>query len=507
MTGGNVGRMNIETRERVSIRPEKGRNIVNYDQYITPAIEQAQKERGWGEAAPQATGGFGLGGQVPRFGAFRWNWSTPFVISPHNPRTLYLGANHLFKSVDQGQTWRLISPDLSQNNPEKTVRKSGGLTPDENPGGGAEYHATIITVAESTIEPGQIWIGTDDGNVQVTRDYGKTWMKVGTAGMPGVPRPDIWVSRVEASKHVNGTAYVTVTGHRYADYKPYVYKTTDFGKSWTSITNNLPAGNPMYVVKEDLRNPNLLFAGSEFAAFYSLTGGQQWLRLNNNLPTVAVHDLLIHPRDGDLIAGTHGRGIWIMDDITPLQQMTSSVQSADAHLFDNRVATQWLNIQPQFAGGEIAFIGRNPTRNAIINYYLSTRVSGDVRFEVTDAAGRNTCSASFPVTPGIGRVEWAMRWNPPAPAPGAPPAGGRGAGGGGGGGGGRGGGGAGGPCLMLPAGDAPTGGRGGGGGGGGRGGGGAALVAPGTYRVAMTVGGKTYTSSITVRRDPMIEGQ
>ncbi|MEO6224079.1 MAG: hypothetical protein ABIP90_12600, partial [Vicinamibacterales bacterium] len=327
--------------------------------------------------------------------------------------------------------------------------------------------------------------------------------------MPGNPRPDIWVSRVEASRHTNGTAFATVTGHRFAIYKPFVYKTTDFGKTWTNITNNLPDGHPMYVVKQDLKNPDLLFAGSEFAAFYSMNGGQSWQRLNNNLPTVAVHDLIIHPRDGDLIAGTHGRGLWIMDDITALQQMTPAVRGAAAHLFENRVATKWLNLQPQNDGGEIAFIGPNPSRNAAINYYLSDRIAGEVKFEVSDAAGRNTCTASFPAKSGIGRVEWAMRWSTPAAPAGGPGdavgaagAGAAVAGGGRGAGSGRGGGG--GACLLPPNAAPAGGGRGGGGGGFGRGGGGGATVAPGTYRVTMTANGTTYTSSVTVRADPML---
>jgi photosystem II stability/assembly factor-like uncharacterized protein len=491
--GGNIGRSDALTRERDNIRPNKN-NITNWSEYITPAMEDFAEKQNWGR-------------QPQQLGALRFNWSTPFILSPHNPRSIMVGANHLIMSMDGGATYRLISPDLTKNDPERTRRRSGGLTPDENPGGGAEYHATIITISESTLEPGQIWVGTDDGNIQITRDYGKTWAKVGSAGMPGLTREDIWVSRVEASRHTNGTAFATLTGHRFADYKPYVFKTTDFGKTWTSIAGNLPNGHPMYVIKNDPVNPNLLFAGSEFAAFYSLNGGQSWQNLRssgNNLPTVAVHDLVIHPRDADLIAGTHGRGIWIMDDITPLQQMTPAVQSSEAHLFDNRVATQWLSIQPQNGGGEIAFIGRNPTRNAVINYYLSSRITGQVNFEVSDVAGRNACTGTFPAQAGIGRLEWTMRWNPPAPPPGAPEAG-RGGGGGGGGRGGRGGGG-GGPCLVVPATDAPTGGRGGGGGGGrGRGGGGG-QVSPGTYRVTMTAGGKTYTSSITVRQDPMLAG-
>jgi photosystem II stability/assembly factor-like uncharacterized protein len=497
--GGNIGRSDAETRQRTNIRPNKS-NITNWNDYITPEMEKKAEAANWGI-------------QPAQMGPLRFNWSTPFILSPHNPKAIMIGSNHLIMSLNGGQSYRLISPDLTQNDPERTSRFSGGMTPDENPGGGAEYHATIITLSESPLEPGQIWVGTDDGNIQVTRDYGKTWTKVGSAGMPGNPRPDIWVSRVEASRHTNGTAFATLTGHRFAIYKPLVYKTTDFGKTWTNITNNIPDGNPMYVVKNDYKNPDLLFAGSEFAAFYSVNGGQSWQRLNNNLPTVAVHDLVIHPRDGDLIAGTHGRGIWILDDITPLQQLTPTVRGAAAHLFDNRVATQWLNLQPQNNGGEIAFIGQNPTRNAVINYYLSDRISGEVRFEVSDAAGRNTCTATFPARAGIGKVEWAMRWNTPAaPAagPGAPAGGGAAAaaaaGRGGGGGGGRGGGGVAGPCLLAPNPAPAAGGRGGGGGGGGGrgGGGGAGAVTPGTYRVTMTANGQTYTSSVTVRADPML---
>ena len=482
-SGGNIGRSDLYTMERDGLRPNK-ENITNWEEYITPEMEDFAEKQNWGR-------------QPQQLGALRFNWSTPFILSPHNSRTLMVGANHLIMSVDGGESYRLISPDLTQNDPEKTRRLSGGMTPDEGPGGGAEYHATIITISESLLEPGQIWIGTDDGNIQLTRNTGQSWTKVGTAGMPGVERPDIWVSRVEASRHENGTAYATVTGHRFADYRPYVYKTTDFGQTWTSLTNNLPDGHPMYVIREDAQNPNLLFAGSEFAAFYSLDAGQSWSRLNNNLPTVAVHDLVIHPRDGDLIAGTHGRGIWIMDDITPLQQMTQDVRSADAHLFDPRPATQWLSVQPQFAGGEIAFVGQNPTRNAVISYYLSPRISGEVAFEVSDVAGRSACTGTFAASAGIHRLEWTMRWDP-QPGQGQGQAGGGGRGGGGAGG--RGGGGAGAACLIDP-GEATGGGRGRGGRG--RGGGGG-RVDPGVYRVTMTANGQTYTTAITIKADPMV---
>jgi photosystem II stability/assembly factor-like uncharacterized protein len=484
--GGNIGRTNLKTRERVNVRPNKN-NIVNYAQYITPQMEQTALERNWG-AQPQM------------MGPLRYNWSTPFKLSPHSSRTLYVGANHLLMSTDRGMTYRLISPDLTTNDPKKTIRRSGGMTPDEDPGGGAEYHGTIITISESIVEPGNIWVGTDDGNIQVTRDYGATWAKVGTGGLPGIPQPDLWVSRVEASNHTRGTAYATVDGHRMANHTPFAFKTTDYGKTWARITNGIPDGHPLYVIKEDLKNPNLLFAGSELAAFYSLDGGANWKKLNANMPTVAVHDVMVHPRDGDLIAATHGRGIWVLDDITPLQQMTSAVQSADAHLFQNRPTTQWLSVQPHHGGGNLAFVGRNPTRNAVINYHLSERITGDVKFEVADSASERVCTGTFPAKAGIGRVEWNMSF--PA-GPGAAPAAGGGGGGGRGGGGGFGGGG--GACLSQPT-SAVAAGRGGGGGGGGGGrggGGGAGRATPGAYKVTMTANGKTYTSSITLKADPL----
>jgi photosystem II stability/assembly factor-like uncharacterized protein len=493
VNGGNVGRSNVETRERASVRPNKN-NIANWAQYITPAMEDKAEQQNWGR-------------QPQQMGPLRFNWSTPLLLSPTNSRTLYIGANHLLMSPDRGASWRLISPDLTKNDPEKTVRRSGGMTADENPGGGAEYHGTLITISESAIEPGNIWVGSDDGNIQVTRDSGATWTKVGTTGMPGLPREDLWVSRVEVSHHTRGLAYATVDGHRMALYKPWVFKTTDYGKTWTSISANLPDGHPLYTVKEDLKNPSLLFTGSETALFYSLNAGQSWTRLQNNLPTVAIHDVVIHPRDGDLIAATHGRGIWIADDISALQQMTPAVQQAEAALFQSRPAIQWLSIQPQHNGGNLAFRGENPTRNAIISYYLSDRVTGDVRLEVTDLTGTSTCSATFPARAGISRAEWTMTWTPqPAPA-GAPGPGGGGRGGGGGGGGGRGGGGGGGACLIAAnSGGGGGGGRGGGGGGGGRGGGGGGgRVAPGSYKVTLTANGKTYVKTILVRADPMAQ--
>ncbi len=484
-SGGNVGRMNMETRERVTIRPTRWSNIVNYDEYITLAMEQRAEANNWGrddpppppDAAGRAAGpggGRGGGGRGgARFGAFRWNWSTPFIISAHNPRTLYLGSNHLFKSVDQGTTWRIISPDLSKNEAHKTIRRSGGLTPDEDPGGGAELHATIFTIAESPLEPGVIWVGTDDGNVQVTRNDGAAWTNV-SGGLPGLPQPDLWISRVEASHHAKGTAHVTVDGHRHANYTPYVFRTTDYGRTWTSIRGNLPDGHPLYVVAEDHRNPNLLFVGSEFALFYTMNGGQSWTRLKAGLPTVAVHDIKIHARDNDVILATHGRGLWIMDDVGALQQLTDEVRASTVHLFDIPVATRWLNIQPHGTGGTFGFRGENPPRAAVIDYWLGQGAGSDVRIEITNLAGTQRCGRTVQATHGVNRFQWTMAF----PQNGT--------------------------CAAASD---QGGGRGGFGGGGGRGGfGGAVLAEPGVYRVALTAGGRTVNGLLTIRPDPLLNG-
>ena len=460
-TGGRVRRMNVETRQSVSIRPQKGQNIVNYDEYITPEIEQLQLEKGWGPSPGNGSG------------AFRWNWSTPIVMSPNNPSTIYIGANHLFKTVDQGETWNLVSPDLTKNEYHKTIKESGGLTPDHNPGGGAEFHGTIITIAESPINQDVLWVGTDDGNVQVSRNGGRTWTNA-ALNMTGLPVPDLWVSRVEASHFNEGTAYVTIDGHRSANFEPWVFKTSDYGQSWTNISGNIPDGNSVYVIKEDYKNPNLLFVGTEFAIFYTLNGGDSWTKFNKNMPTVAIHDLVIHPRESDVIVGTHGRGIWVMDDITSLQQATPEVLASEAHLFENKVATQWLRINPQGTGGSLAFRGENPPRNtAFIGYFLGESASGNVDFEISDITGENIRRLSIPAEPGIGKLAWNMRFDLT-------------------------------PEQQRLAQQGR--GRGGRGGGRGRGRGGfqGTLASPGEYLIKMTVNGTTYTGKIKIRQDPML---
>jgi photosystem II stability/assembly factor-like uncharacterized protein len=423
---------------------------------------------------------------------FRFNWSAPIALSPHDSKTVYLGGNYLFRSTDRGDTWNIISPDLSTNDPVRANPESGGITRDVT---GAETHATLISMQESPVTPGVIWGGTDDGNVQLTRDGGKNWTNV-RANVPGVP-PFTWVSRVEPSRFDAATAYVTFDGHRNDDFRPYVFKTADYGRTWTSITSNIPSHEPVYVIKEDLKNPNLLFLGTEFSVYATVDGGRSWHRLMNGFPTVAVHDLEIHPRDADLIAGTHGRSIWILDDITPLQQLSDAVLAADVHLFKNQVATKWRGVSRGATRGHFLFMGRNPLtinqrtpannaselqNSAAINYWLKSAPAGPVQIEISSWDGAQKFTADVPAVQGINRYYWNLRFNPPASAvtlASGPPADtpGRGAGGGGGGG---------------------RGGRGGGRGGGG----GQPEVAAGTYRVKLTVNGKAYETTLTVRNDP-----
>ena len=399
--GGSINRRNAKTRASTSIRPSRN-NVINYDEYVTEQPAAAGQRSGRSRSP------------------FRFNWSAPIVLSPHNPQTVFFGGNHLFKSVNRGDNWMIISPDLTTNDPVKMDRNTGGLTRDAT---GAENHCNIITISESPVTPGLIWVGTDDGLVQITRDGGENWDNV-RGDIPDVPE-GIWCSRVEASHFEEGVCYATFDGHRSDNFEPYVFKTDDYGQTWINITNNIPFGQCAYVIKEDLKNPNLLFVGTEFALFYSITGGDQWCKLNKNMPTVAIHDLVIHPRDNDLIAATHGRGIWIMDDITALQQATPEVLESDFHLFESRPSTNWIRMSTRdgYGRGSFFFRGQTAPRGSTISYYVKDEIADGVEITVTDASG-NTGAINGAGTPGIHRVSWNGRLTPPgeAAAPAAPAA-------------------------------------------------------------------------------------
>jgi hypothetical protein len=340
------------------------------------------------------------------------------------------------------------------------------------------------------VRAGVLWVGTDDGNLQVTRDDGKTWTNV-AGKVPGLKK-GAYVAKVEASHRDEGTAYVAFDNHRSDDFAIYLYMTTDYGQTWRRITDGIPeeAGSA-HVVREDPRNPNLLFAGTEFGLFVSFDRGGKWEKMRNGLPTVPVFDIAIHPRDHDLILGTHGRSILIMDDITALEQMSDSVLSADWHLFDMRAGTSFHIANFKGFTGTREFIAANPPYGVVIDYYLKNKLEGrnPVKITVTDKAGNKIRELNGSGEPGINRVNWDLRYDAPAQPPPANPAASGAQ-----------------PGENAEPEAAGGGGRGGGGGGGpfGFGGNRGPLVDPGEYDVAIAAAGKNETKTVAVEEDPRI---
>ncbi len=343
----------------------------------------------------------------------RFNWNTPLHVRQANPGTLYLGTQYVYRTRDRGDSWERISPDLTTNDPEKQKQEeSGGLTTDNTT---AENHTTIITISESPVNPQVIWAGTDDGNLQVTQNDGGDWTNV-VRNVPNLPDAT-WVSHVEASRFDAATAYVTFDGHRTGDMATYVFRTTDYGASWQPLMTDAIEGYA-HVVKGDLENSNLLFLGTEFGLYLSLDGGQSWARFENDLPKVAVHDLALHPREHDLIVGTHGRGIFILDDITPLRALTPEVLESDVALLPTRPAVQIIGGGQSWFSGNDQYVGRNPPRAAAIVYYLKKRhIFGDFNIEVYDSDGELLKTLPAGKIKGINRVDWPMRYPPPKVPP------------------------------------------------------------------------------------------
>jgi len=326
----------------------------------------------------------------------------------------------LFRSRDHGQTWERISPDLTTSDPEKQKQEqSGGVTVDNS---SAEMHTTIYSISESPKQKGLIWVGTDDGNIQLTRDGGKTWTNV-AGNIPGLPK-NSWVNWVQASNFNPGTAYAAFDRHTFGDMAPYVYKTTDFGKTWTPlITAQDPKSVRGYahVIKEDWVKRDLLFVGTEFGLWVSIDGGKSWAQFKgNHFPAVAVRDLAIHPRDNDLVLATHGRGIWIVDDITPLRALTPDLLKQDVAFVSARPVQQRIEGQGGWANGDAVFVGENPPDAAVINYYQRERhLFGKMKLEVLDSSGRVVDQLPASKRPGLNRVMWTMRAKPPLVPPAA----------------------------------------------------------------------------------------
>ena len=328
----------------------------------------------------------------------RFNWNSPILISPHNSQIVYFGGNVLFRSLDRAENWQEISPDLTLNDPVKIAGK-----------GNIQY-CTITTIAESRLMPGLIWVGTDDGKVHLTRNGGASWTEVTENIVKAGAPEEYWLSRVFASHHKQGTAYVSKTGYRRDDFKPFLYKTIDFGKTWVSISGNLP-DEPINVIFEDRKNANLLFVGTEMGVYVSLNGGQTWTRMKNNMPTNAVHDLLIHPRDNDLVVATHGRGIFITD-ISPLQELNEKTLAEDVYLF---------KIEPKKArpfrmgrglSGHRHFTAPNEQTGIVLYYHLKTKPDDSVQIIITDPYGKEINEFKRKANAGLNKSIWNMRKKP-----------------------------------------------------------------------------------------------
>ena len=359
---------------------------------------------------------------LPEFGAkpYRWNWSSPMLISPYDHNTLYFGANYLFKSTNRGDAWVRLGPDLTRQLNRDSLPVMGKIWPRDaiaRHQGTADY-GNIATVDESPLRQGLLYVGTDDGVISVSRDGGSTWTRY--TKFPGVP-DQTYVSRVVASKLNEGTVYATMDNHRNNDFKPYVLKSTDYGAHWTSITGNLPANGSVQVIREHPRNANLLFVGTEFGAFYSPDVGKAWTQLKYNIPTVAVHDIVIHPRENDLVIGTHGRGIYIIDDITPLEKLADATASG-RFLFSTKAATEYNpnssvpgGIRGAGALGDREYSAPNPAFGAAITYFLrdSLPKGGDVTLGIYDAAGNRVRELTANKKRGMHRVVWDLRNAPP----------------------------------------------------------------------------------------------
>ena len=322
----------------------------------------------------------------------RFNFIAPILLSPHNPNVLYHGANVLLRSRWRGEGWEEISPDLSE----------GGAEVDPN---GRDTNGTINTLDASPVDAGILWAGTDNGNLWVSRDDGDNW-SILNDNVPGWP--DHKVTRVEASNHAAGTAYVSASGGRRnrSDLKPYVYRTNDFGQTWSAITNGLPADEPVTTIREDHRNPNLLFVGTAKAVYVSLDRGDSWTSLRNNMPNVPIHDLVIHPRDNDLVVATYGRSFWIAD-IGPLQELTADVLASDAHLFDVEPSVLWISSrQNQVASIYQNYEGENAPFGTVVNYWLR-EPANSVRVQIYRGT-RLVDEYAGPTDAGLNSVEWSL---------------------------------------------------------------------------------------------------
>ncbi len=354
--GGEVFRMNLRTGQTKELRPHPG------------------------EGQP----------------AFRFHWCAPLLGSAHEQGTMYLAGNRVFRLKVKGEEWAAVSPDLSSRDAEKIL----------SVGSGAETYGVVYALAESPLRKGLLWAGTDDGRLWVTEDDGAAWTDL-TASLPAAARGQ-WIQSVEASPSDAAAAFVVVTAYRSGNDAPLIYRTGDLGKSWTSVAGNLPANGPAKVVREHPKNPRLLFAGTEFGLFVSFDRGGSWSRFGE-LPTVAVDDLKIHPREGDLVVATHGRSLYVVDDVSPLAALTDDVRGKDAFLFEPRPSSGAYRL-PGWSNwnGKADFRGDNPPDGAILSFWIREFTGDEVKISVTNALDQPVANLKTTGAPGFGRVVWDL---------------------------------------------------------------------------------------------------
>ena len=446
----------------------------SYDGLITRQDHRTGQSRDI-NAWPDNTMGYGVDAMK-----YRFQWSYTIAFSPHDPKTLYIGANVLLKTTNEGQSWEPISPDLTHNDKSKMGTSGGPITQDNT---SIEYYCTLFTFMESPVAKGLIWTGSDDGLVQVTRDAGKTWANVTPKEMPEW----IQINSIDASPHDPATAYVAATMYKSDDFRPYLYKTNDYGKTWKKIVNGIPAASFTRVVREDPNHQGLLVAGTEFGLYISYDDGENWKPFNLNIPVTPITDVAFHKRDQELVVATQGRSFYVLDDVPLLYQLSDSVATEDAHLFKPKDIYRFGGGGRGGGGrGGTAAVGENPASGAVVYYSLKSRPQGDVNIEILDSAGKsvNKFSSRPPAQPqeapspegeegpprgapparaganaGMNRFVWNLRYPDATGFPG----------------------------LIMWAGSltGPT-------------------VAPGTYTVKLTVDGKTQSQTFEVKKDPRL---
>jgi photosystem II stability/assembly factor-like uncharacterized protein len=400
---------------------------------------------------------------------YRFVWTFPLTISPHDPRRIYVGSQHVHLTTNGGESWQELSPDLTRNDKSR-MGISGGLTPDNI---GVEYGGVIFAIAESRVTPGVLWVGTNDGLVQLSRDGGRSWTNL-TGNIPGLIE---WgtISNIEPSRYDAATAYLTVDGHQVNNRDPWVYKTADFGKTWTLIVNGIPRSPLSYAhwIKEDPVRRGLLYLGTENALYVSFNDGEAWQPLQNNLPPAPVYGITVQEHFNDLVLATYGRGFWILDDLTPLQQLTPEVQAREVHLFTPRPAYRFLQVAGFDTPGGDPVAGQNPPYGATINYWLRSAASAEPTVTILDAQGQVVRTLRGSRNPGINRVRWDLRTEPvPEPRLRVPPLYA--------------------PEFPIPADGLPAPSVGTF----------SILVPPGIYTVKLSAGGRELTQSLEVRKDP-----